>query len=202
MLGEGRPIVFFPAQVIRIIVSALEPYQIRKTSRYEGNIHACPWQPLVPRRNFVDRAVVSTPAPLAARQELGWRRSSRYGLLAYAPPISSQAAGAGNTVEQHLYGSWKLGPGPSLAQPDGKCRERATAPISLPGVEACGPVLSFGLSNTLSFCPSRVPVYSHATKSRKVLREPSARTTPNYVPDEKDISWQKQFRTRLWCFKS
>lgn len=31
----------------------------------------------------------------------------------------------------------------NLAQPDGKCRERAAAPIPLPGVEACGPVLSF-----------------------------------------------------------
>lgn len=105
--------VSFPAQATRIIVPTLEPYQIRKASRYEDNIHACPWQPLVPRRNFVDRAVVSTAAPLAARQELGWRRSSRHGLLAYAPPISSQAAGAGNTVERYLYGSWKLGPGPT-----------------------------------------------------------------------------------------
>lgn len=84
----------------------------------------------------------STPAPPAARQELGWRRSSWYGLLAYAPPISSQAAGAGNTVERHLYGSWKLIPQASLARPDGKCRKRARAPILPPGVEACGPVSS------------------------------------------------------------
>lgn len=59
----------------------------------------------------------------------------------------------------------------NLAQPDGKCRERATAPIPLPGVEACGPVLSFGLSNTLSFVPSRALACPYATKSRKVLRE-------------------------------
>lgn len=87
-------------------------------------------------------ATTDTPAPPVARQELGWRRSSWYGLLVYAPPISSQASGVGNTVERHLYGSWKLIPQASLAHPDGKCRKRVQASIPPPGVKACGPVSS------------------------------------------------------------
>lgn len=79
----------------------------------------------------------------------------------------------------------------NLAQPDGKCREHATAPIPLPEVEACGPVLSFGLSDTLSFVLSRVFTRLHAMKSRKVLRE---FTPANTMLHAWLYSWQRTWR--------
>jgi len=44
-----------------------------------------------------------TAAPSATRRELERRRSSRCGLLAYAPPISSQAAGAATQLDGGAY---------------------------------------------------------------------------------------------------
>jgi len=65
-----------------------------------------------------------TAAPPAARQELEWRRSSRCGLVAYAPPISSQAAGAGTQLNGAYMDLGSLRQA-SLARPDGECRKRA-----------------------------------------------------------------------------
>lgn len=89
----------------------------------EDNIHACPWQSLVPGGTWDCAVVRAHSSASCSKTRTRWRRSSRCGLVAYAPPISWQAAGAG-TVERHLYGSWMLTQ-IDLAHPDGKCHKRA-----------------------------------------------------------------------------
>lgn len=91
----------------------------------------------------------------------------------------------------------------NLAQPDGKCRERATAPILLPGVEACGPILSFGLSDTLLFAPSRALTPRNQGKYYVNSHLHAPCFTPNYVSDDvRDVSQQRWLRTRLWCYEA
>ncbi|RLU18162.1 hypothetical protein DMN91_010405, partial [Ooceraea biroi] len=102
------------------IITLIFQSQIHRKPKYastQGKIHAAAARALTKR---ADRAAASTAAPPAARQELGWRRSSRCGLLAYAPPISSQAAGAGTQLNGTYMDLGSL-PQASLAHPDGKC---------------------------------------------------------------------------------
>ena len=91
----------------------------------------------------------------------------------------------------------------NLAQSDGKCRAHATAPLSLPEVEACGPVLSFGLSDTLSF---RSFTCLHAPSRHEIKESITWIHTCTYHASRLITSLTSLNIlikiTRLWCFET
>lgn len=96
----------------------------------EDNIYACPWQqaqPLVPGGTRIVAWVREHTSASCSKTRTRWRRSSRYGLRVRSSHKLASCWGR-NTVERHLYGSWKLTQA-DLARSDGKRRKCAPAHI-------------------------------------------------------------------------
>jgi len=182
--------VSFSSQATRIIVPALEPYQIRKT-RYKGNVY--PRVSVAVARASTElcgscRGEHSSASCSKTRTRMEAEFEVRPSRVRSSHKLASCRGRQHSwTVPIWILEAWTRA---NLAQPHGKCRERATAPIPLPGVEACGPILSFGLFDILSFVPSRALTCPDAMKSRKVLREfASVSAMSNYVLDNvRDVS--------------